>query len=202
MFSGKTQIPCVGVSFGIERIFSITKARMQAESEAPQSTVDVFVMSLGSKAGLIKERLEVCSKLWDAGVKAEFLYKVKPKLPPQFKAAESNATPFAIILGDDEVQKGVVRIKELGLPEGHPQKDGELVDMASLVPEVQKRLSRKRRGPEGRGRHAGEDIKPASASDKALETPAAGAAEAPPSTVPEGEKPTEATEESKPVASV
>lgn len=42
---------------------------MQAESEAPQSTVDVFVMSLGSKAGLIKERLEVCSKLWDAGVK-------------------------------------------------------------------------------------------------------------------------------------
>ncbi|GKT83569.1 histidyl-tRNA synthetase [Colletotrichum tofieldiae] len=207
MFSGKTQIPCVGVSFGIERIFSITKARMQAESEAPQSTVDVFVMSLGSKAGLIKERLEVCSKLWDAGVKAEFLYKVKPKLPPQFKAAESNATPFAIILGDDEVQKGVVRIKELGLP----RKDGELVDMASLVPEVQKRLSRKReldglaRQAEGLrvvGGMRGEDIKPASASDKVLETPAAGAADAPPSTVPEGEKPTEATEESKPVASV
>lgn len=42
---------------------------MQAESETPQSTVDVFVMSLGSKAGLLKERLEVCSRLWDAGVK-------------------------------------------------------------------------------------------------------------------------------------
>ncbi|WYZ34942.1 hypothetical protein EsH8_I_001218 [Colletotrichum jinshuiense] len=213
MFSGKTQIPCVGVSFGIERIFSITKARMQAESETPQSTVDVFVMSLGSKAGLLKERLEVCSRLWDAGVKAELLYKVKPKLPPQFKAAESNATPFAVILGDDEVQKGVVRIKELGLPEGHPQKDGELVDMASLVPEVQKRLSRKRelddiaRQAEGLrvvGGLRGEDIKPAAASEKVVETPAAAAAtEAPAAAATEEEKPAaaEVTEENKPAPS-
>ncbi|KXH26985.1 histidyl-tRNA synthetase [Colletotrichum salicis] len=225
MFSGKTQIPCVGVSFGIERIFSITKARMQAESEVPQSTVDVFVMSLGSKAGLVKERMEVCSKLWDAGIKAEFLYKVKPKLPPQFKAAESNATPFAIILGDDEVQKGVVRIKELGLPEGHPQKDGELVDMASLVPEVQKRLSRKREldnlatraeGLRVVGGMKGEDIKSTTSTtekekkETVVETPVAGAAaEAPVAAVSEGEKPaegaaaattTEATEESKPAA--
>ncbi|KAF6841569.1 histidyl-tRNA synthetase [Colletotrichum musicola] len=210
MFSGKTQIPCVGVSFGIERIFSITKARMQAESEAPQSTVDVFVMSLGSKAGLIKERLQVCSKLWDAGIKAEFLYKVKPKLPPQFKAAESNATPFAIILGDDEVQKGVVRIKELGLPEGHPQKDGELVDMAALVPEVQKRLSRKRElddiatraeGLRVVGGLKGEDVKSASGSEVAA-APAA-AAEAPAAAATEEAKPAteETAEESKPAPS-
>ncbi|KAF3803627.1 Histidine--tRNA ligase [Colletotrichum gloeosporioides] len=210
MFSGKTQIPCVGVSFGIERIFSITKARMQAESEAPQSTVDVFVMSLGSKAGLIKERLEVCSKLWDAGIKAEFLYKVKPKLPNQFKAAEANATPFAVILGDEEVQKGVVKIKELGLPEGHPQKDGELVDMAALVPEVQKRLQRKReldnlaRGAEGLrvvGGLKGEAVKSASASEvgTTVEKPAEAVTE---QTKPEETKPTEAeSTEEKPAPS-
>jgi len=32
--------------------------------------------------------------------KAEFLYKVKPKLPNQFKAAEQNGVPFALILGE------------------------------------------------------------------------------------------------------
>ncbi|RBQ83095.1 hypothetical protein VDGD_04471 [Verticillium dahliae] len=144
MFSGKKQVPCVGISFGIERIFSLMKARMAAENEAAPSTVDVYVMALGSKAGLVKERLRVSAQLWDAGVKTEFLYKVKPKLPPQFKAAESNQAPFAVILGDDEIEKGVVKIKELGLPEGHPNKDGELVDMKNLVPEVQKRLARKR----------------------------------------------------------
>jgi histidyl-tRNA synthetase len=35
MFSGKsTQIPCVGISFGVDRIFSITEARMAADKNA------------------------------------------------------------------------------------------------------------------------------------------------------------------------
>ena len=34
MFSGKTQIPCVGISFGVDRIFSITKARMESDTKA------------------------------------------------------------------------------------------------------------------------------------------------------------------------
>lgn len=92
MFSGKNQIPCVGISFGVDRIFSITKARMAAQnSEAVRRTdTDVFVMAFGGKGftGLVKERLQVISKLWDAGIKAELTYKVKPKLPAQFKAAE------------------------------------------------------------------------------------------------------------------
>jgi hypothetical protein len=36
----------------------------------------------------------------DIPAQAEFLYKVKPKLPAQFKAAEQNGVPFALILGD------------------------------------------------------------------------------------------------------
>ncbi len=31
---------------------------------------------------------------------AEFLYKVKPKLQNQFKAAEAGGVPFALILGE------------------------------------------------------------------------------------------------------
>jgi hypothetical protein len=48
--------------------------------------------------------------------------------------------PFAVILGEDEQAQGKVRIKEMGLPEGHPEKDGVLVDLKDLVPEVQRRL--------------------------------------------------------------
>lgn len=74
MFSGKTQIPCVGISFGVDRIFSITKARMAAESSAARvrnNEVDVYVMAFGGKGftGLLKERMAVCTQLWDAGVK-------------------------------------------------------------------------------------------------------------------------------------
>lgn len=149
MFSGKSQIPCVGLSLGVDRIVSITKARMESDKAAAaalrSSEVDVFVMAFGGKGftGLLKDRLEVCKILWDAGIKAEFAYKQKPKLPAQFKAAETNEVPFAVILGEDEQAKGQVRIKELGLEAGHAEKDGVLVCLTDLVEEVKQRLREK-----------------------------------------------------------
>ena len=81
MFSGKTQIPCVGISFGVDRIFSITKARMEADAAAAAAVrnneVDVYVMALGfskSFTGLLKERMAVCRILWDAGIKVGSKY--------------------------------------------------------------------------------------------------------------------------------
>ena len=79
MFSGKNQIPCVGISFGIDRIFSITSARMAADKSAGQvrnNEVDVYVMAFGGKGftGLLKERMSVCAALWEAGIKV--------RLPP------------------------------------------------------------------------------------------------------------------------
>lgn len=148
MFSGKTQIPCVGISFGVDRIFSIAKARMEADkgAAAVRSTeVDVFVMAFGGKGftGLLKERMEVTKTLWDAGIKAEFAYKQKPKLPAQFKSAEQNGIPLAVILGEDEQAQGKVKIKEMGLPEGHPEKDGVMVDTKDLVQEIREKLRKK-----------------------------------------------------------
>ena len=48
-----------------------------------------------------------------------------------------------MILGEDELKQEKIKIKEMGLPEGHPEKDGVLVDLSQLVPEVQKRLRAK-----------------------------------------------------------
>lgn len=78
MFSSKAQIPCVGISFGVDRIFSITKARMEREKGAESlraSEVDVYVMAFGGKGfnGMLKERMEVCNKLWAAGIKVSYI---------------------------------------------------------------------------------------------------------------------------------
>jgi histidyl-tRNA synthetase len=147
MFSGKQQVPCVGISFGVERIFSITKQRLAADASAAairSNEVDVYVMAFGGKGfdGLLKQRMQVARKLWDAGIKAEFSWKVKPKLPAQFKAAEVNGVPFAVILGDEELAAGKCRIKELGLPEGHPEKDGVMVELENVDKEVKSRLNK------------------------------------------------------------
>jgi histidyl-tRNA synthetase len=67
---------------------------------------------------------------------------VKPKLPAQFKQAEANGIPFALILGESELADGLVRMKEMGLPDGHPEKDGVLVSLDKLEAEVSQRLAR------------------------------------------------------------
>lgn len=79
-------------------------------------------------------------------LQAEFSYKVKPKLPQQFKAAEQGAIPFGIILGEDEMAAGKCRIKEMGLPEGHPEKEGVEVEITSLISELRDRLAKKNHG--------------------------------------------------------
>jgi histidyl-tRNA synthetase len=64
-------------------------------------------------------------------------------VPNQFKAADVNGVPFAVILGEDEVAQGKVKIKKMGLQDGHPEKEGVLVNLSELVPEVRQRLRRK-----------------------------------------------------------
>lgn len=65
-------------------------------------------------------------------------------MPAQFKAAEVNGVPFAIFIGEDEVAQGRVKIKEMGLQDGHPEKEGVLVDIKDMTREVKVRLQRKR----------------------------------------------------------
>ncbi|RPA79021.1 histidyl-tRNA synthetase [Ascobolus immersus RN42] len=140
--SAKGGIPCVGISFGVDRIFSIIKAKTEAQT-VRNTEVDVYVIAFGMGkefTGLVKERMKVCKELWDAGVKAEFSYKVKAKFQTQFKDAEKNGVPFAVIIGEDELAQGVVKIKEMGLPEGHPDKNGVVVKYEDMIPEVKKRI--------------------------------------------------------------
>jgi histidyl-tRNA synthetase len=73
-FLPKAQMPCVGVSFGVDRIFSITKAQMEREKQLEAmraSETDVYVMAFGGKGfdGMLPQRMSVCKTLWDAGIK-------------------------------------------------------------------------------------------------------------------------------------
>lgn len=144
MFSGKGQIPCVGISFGVDRIYSITKARMAAEraQELRGNDTDVFVMAFGGKGftGMYKERLRVVNNLWRFDINAEMMHKVKPKLQAQFKAAEANKVPFAVILGEEELAAGQVKLKQMGLSDNHPEKEGVNVAIDGLADEIRRRL--------------------------------------------------------------
>ena len=55
--------------------------------------------------------MEIASRLWAAGIKAEFGFKPNPKMGDQLNHAFETAIPFMVLFGDDEINKGVVKLK-------------------------------------------------------------------------------------------
>lgn len=77
MFSGakgdKGKIPCVGISFGVERIFSILQQRAaKEEQKLKMKEVDAYIMAMGD--GLLVERMTIADQLWEAGIKVSFFH--------------------------------------------------------------------------------------------------------------------------------
>lgn len=149
---GKQQVPCVGISFGIDRIYTLLDARRGKGGSDLSHDTDVYIMALGGKDfdGLLLERLNIARSLWDVGIRTEFTAKVKPRRQQQLDA--SNNSLLAVILGRDELEGGQVRLKVVPASpkdaaqttgdKDTAQKDrGELIPREKLVEEVQKQLS-------------------------------------------------------------
>lgn len=139
MFSNNKSIPCVGISFGVERLFSIIKQRVDLSKMNSQHT-DVYVMAFGGGEGwngFLKERMQITNQLWKAGIHAEFLYKGKANIRKQFDGAEKSGAKIAVILGKEEYPEGKLRIKLLGQGE---ENEGELISIEDLIPTVKKEL--------------------------------------------------------------
>lgn len=143
MFSNGKSIPCVGISFGIERLFSIIKARVMKQLDnISASQTQAYVMAFGGGEnwdGFLKERMCVSKKLWDAGINTEYLYKTKANIRKQFDSAEKSGAAIAVILGKEEYPQGKVKIKVLG--QGEDSDQGEVVEVDKLVDTVNDKLA-------------------------------------------------------------
>ena len=66
-FAGEAkQIPCVGMSVGIERVFAILKAK-KVQQGIRGSATQVYVMGMGDVN--VETRFGIVKELWDAGIK-------------------------------------------------------------------------------------------------------------------------------------
>eukprot|EP00730_Choanoeca_flexa_P019786 TRINITY_DN9676_c0_g1_i3.p1 TRINITY_DN9676_c0_g1~~TRINITY_DN9676_c0_g1_i3.p1 ORF type:complete len:609 (+),score=186.08 TRINITY_DN9676_c0_g1_i3:43-1869(+) len=110
MFDNKgRKVPCVGVSLGVERLFAIMEEQAaEAGTQIRQTETQVLV---ASGQGMDVERLGLCNKLWANDIKAITSYKKKPKLLDQFQQCETEGIPYCVIIGPDELAKGVVKLR-------------------------------------------------------------------------------------------
>ena len=107
-FSGE-QLPAVGASVGVDRLLAALEEAGVAEGR--DSVSDVLVTTMDKK--LLPEYLALVSELRAAGLNAEVFLKPKAKLGDQLRYASDWGIPFAVIMGEDELQAGEVTVKDL-----------------------------------------------------------------------------------------
>lgn len=134
MFDPKgRKVPCVGISIGIERVFSLMEAKVQAQEKKVRTTeTQVFVAS--AQKNLVEERLKLCRELWDAKLRTEHSYKNNPKLLVQLQYCEENGIPLALVIGQSEIEKGVVKLRNV------VTREEKEVPRADMVSEIAKTL--------------------------------------------------------------
>ncbi|MEM5015789.1 histidine--tRNA ligase [Metabacillus indicus] len=122
---GGPETPGIGFALSIERLL----AALDAEGvELPvDQSIDCFVVTLGDKP---KDRsVSLVYELRKAGLTAEKDYDDK-KMKAQFKAADRFNARYVAVLGEDELEKNMISVKNM---ESGEQKEISLQDLAAYI---------------------------------------------------------------------
>ncbi|MBO8177560.1 histidine--tRNA ligase [Aeribacillus pallidus] len=127
---GGPETPGIGFALSIERLL----AALEAEGiELPvEETIDCYIVTLGDKAK--DYAVKLLSDLRAEGISAEKDYMDR-KMKAQFKAADRMKAQFVAILGEDELEKEVINVKQMATGEQ------EEVSLSQLIPYIKQRTS-------------------------------------------------------------
>jgi histidyl-tRNA synthetase len=121
---GLTGMSGVGISFGADRIHDVLLETNKFPAELGGSTQLLFA-NFGEMEAL--HCLKLLRQVREAGIAAE-LYPEAAKLPRQFTYAEKKNIPYVAIVGENEMQQGMVTLKRMGANEkGTAMPIGEVI---------------------------------------------------------------------------
>jgi histidyl-tRNA synthetase len=106
---GVPNIPGVGISFGVDRIYDVMEELKRFPQTVEQGTKVLF-FNLGAEEGKAAYRLLM--EVRRGGIAAE-IYHESSKMDKQFKYAERKGVPYVVILGSRELQEGTCVLKHL-----------------------------------------------------------------------------------------
>ncbi|KAI9082117.1 hypothetical protein K1719_035857 [Acacia pycnantha] len=128
---GSKQVPAVGVSLGIERIYAIMEQRHKDRNQMPRAIkTEVLVGILGDDLTLASE---LASELWDVGIEAEFMVNKRPM--KHIDRARESRIPWMVLVGERELNKGVLNLKDV-----EANKEME-IPRDQIAEELQRRLN-------------------------------------------------------------
>ena len=106
---GKQDVPACGFSLGVERILVLMEERGMFDEDA--SSVDVVVTLL--KEDYVADALQLANELRAEGVRVDVYPNCGDKLKKQLKYANERNAPYVALLGPDELDAGVVAVKNM-----------------------------------------------------------------------------------------
>ncbi|MGN6328193.1 MAG: histidine--tRNA ligase [Rhodanobacter sp.] len=118
----KSHLPGVGISIGLTRLY--WQLRDAGLINTAQSTVDVLVTQMDPAQ--LPAYLALATELRSAGIATEVVLE-GGKLAKQFKYADRAGIRFVVVLGEDELAKGVVTVKDLRRQDQFEVARGELI---------------------------------------------------------------------------
>ena len=104
-FLGGPEVAGIGFAAGMERLV----ACLEQKNDRPIKT-DVYIAALGATA--LKKAFLLTNKLREAGISAEMDYSDK-SLKSQMKRADKLNSSFTLILGDEEIEKNSVKLRDM-----------------------------------------------------------------------------------------
>ena len=122
---GMPDVSGVGISFGADRIYDVMVGLDLFPAEIGCSTKVLFV-NLGEAEAMTS--LVAVNKLRDAGVSAE-LYPDSAKMKKQMESANRRGIPYVAIIGSNELEQGVVTLKNMVTGEQQTVSTDSLVEI-------------------------------------------------------------------------
>jgi histidyl-tRNA synthetase len=106
---GVPNVPGVGISFGVDRIYDVME-ELGLFPEAVQQSTKVLFFNLGDAES--KTAYGLMQQLRGNGISCE-LFHEQAKFDKQFKYAEKKQIPYIVIIGSQEAADGTCIVKEL-----------------------------------------------------------------------------------------
>lgn len=122
---GLKDVSGVGISFGADRIYDVLNELKLYPKHQTQNT-KVFFVNFGKTEEAFC--LPLLAKLRSLGVNAE-IYPEAAKMKKQMKYANNKAIPFVVIVGEEEMQKGELILKNMESGEQQSLKPEELLTL-------------------------------------------------------------------------
>lgn len=126
-FGSKERLPGVGISFGIDRIYDAME-ELNVFPEGTEVSSQVLVCHFDENA--MQYGLNVLHTLRQNGIASEIYPDITKKINRQLEYADRKKVPFTVVIGDDEMNSGLLSLKNMRSGE---QLKKSLEDIIKLV---------------------------------------------------------------------